>query len=93
MHVVVVVGPPCFSLTLCDFCGHVEIECVGFLGCVGLFSGVPSINTFSRLEEVSLRAGILQSFWRAWRRAVLFRAKHMLVHVYFWRVFDVVLFR
>jgi hypothetical protein len=95
MHVVVVVvvGPPCFSLTLCDFCGHVEIECVGFLGCVGLFSGVPSINTFSRLEEVSLRAGILQSFWRAWLRAVLFRGKHMLVHVYFWRVFDVVLFR
>ena len=54
MHVVVVVGPPCFSLTLCDFCGHVEMECVGFLGCVGLFSGVPSINTFSRLEEVPM---------------------------------------
>jgi hypothetical protein len=89
MHVVVVVGPPGFSLTLCDFCGHVEIECVGFFGCVGLFLGylqhVFSLGGGSNVCSRRLRAGILQSFWRAWLRAVLFRGKHMF-YVYFGRV-------
>jgi hypothetical protein len=74
-------------LTLCFFVGlvvgHVEIECVGFSRVCGFDSGVPSITTRFLAWKVpmfvSLRAGILQSFWRAgwaWLRVVLFRGKH-----------------